>query len=38
MKLGNECEEGRENTRPHNFKEQSSKLASGKELTTAHFM
>jgi hypothetical protein len=38
MKLGNECKERRENRGFHTFKEGSSKLASGRELTITHFM
>ncbi len=37
-KLGNGCEERRENMGAHAFKEWSSKLASGKELMTTHFI
>jgi hypothetical protein len=36
--LGNGCEEGKENMGAHTFKEGSFELASGRELTTAHFI
>jgi hypothetical protein len=37
-KLENGCEKGRENMGTHTFNEGSSELASGRELTTAHFI
>jgi hypothetical protein len=36
--LGNGCKEGKENMGTHTFKDGSSKLTSGKELTTAHLI